>query len=259
MNFTGYLTFTGASVIRNLVFFCFYLIHGICFSQQLGTALPISIDQLPLGQAAVISIVQGEILIQNENGKFQPLIDSALIQPGTTLLVRKGASFSIGSTTIGQEDHDRLVAFPSSSGGVLIQSGVSGPSRILHRQTEVVDQREFVPIENWRVVLLTARTIVKVDDVRDITTEFNFEGRIHAHATLTSQPNAHSAQPYFEIKWYHDDKLVHTQKAEYRILKSPFYLTSSTSGAVLGAGPARVDLLGNGKLLASHVFRVKPQ
>ena len=117
-------------------------------------------------------------------------------------------------------------------------------------------QGELLPIENWVTTLVTARAVPKLGDVRDISDTFNFEGRIFAHATLTSQAGTHGGQPLVEVKWFKGDKLMSVQKSQLLVTKSPYYIASSTSGTALGAGPAMVQIFANGKLMASKDFLV---
>ncbi len=93
-------------------------------------------------------------------------------------------------------------------------------------------------------------------DVRDLTDAFTFEGRIFAHATFVSRPDTHAGRQSIEVRWYNGDKIVSVQRAEQTVYKTPYYLVSSTSGTNLGAGKCRVDVLANGKLLASKGFQV---
>lgn len=123
-------------------------------------------------------------------------------------------------------------------------------------RASVVPQGEFVPIEKWKATLVTARNVVKLGEVREISDAFTYEGRIHAHTTLTSQPGTHAGRQVFEMKWINGDTVVSVQKAEIVVNKTPFYLSSSTSGTALGAGKCRAELYSGGKLLASKEFRV---
>lgn len=117
-------------------------------------------------------------------------------------------------------------------------------------------QGEFLPIEKWTTTLVTARAVPKLGDVREITDNFNFEGRIFVHATFSSKPGVNGGQPLIEVKWYSGEKLVSVQKAQPMVGKSPYYLASSTSGTTLGIGRGRVELVANGALLGSKEFQV---
>jgi hypothetical protein len=114
----------------------------------------------------------------------------------------------------------------------------------------------LVPIQNWNSKLVVARNVVKLGDVQGITNTFSQQGRIYAHATLTAPPGSVGGRPFFEVKWYNGSKLVSTQSAEYSIGKSPYYLSSSTSGTLFGTGPSGVSLYADGKFLASSAFEV---
>ena len=115
---------------------------------------------------------------------------------------------------------------------------------------------EFVPIDAWAFTLVTARAVPKLGDVREISESFTFEGRIFAHATLTSMPNSNAGELLIEAKWFSGDRLVSLQKTQISVDRSPFYIASSTSGSALGTGPAQVQIFANGKLMATKVFQV---
>lgn len=115
-------------------------------------------------------------------------------------------------------------------------------------------QGGLVPIENWKVMLVTARKVAKLGEISEISDAFTYEGRIYAHTTLTSLPGAYGGPQFFEVKWFNGDNAVSVQKAEYAVNKSPFYLASSTSGTALGAGKCRVEVYAGGKLIASKSF-----
>ena len=116
------------------------------------------------------------------------------------------------------------------------------------------DQGEFVPIENWKATLVTARKVAKLGEISEISDAFTYEGRIYAHTTLTSVPGAYGGRQLFEVTWFNGDNAVSVQKAEYAVNRSPFYLASSTSGTALGAGKCRVEVYAGGKLIASKSF-----
>ncbi len=115
---------------------------------------------------------------------------------------------------------------------------------------------ELVPIEKWIVTLVTAKSVPRLGEVREIADTFTFEGRIYAHATLTSQPGVHGGQPSVEIRWFNGERLVSVQKAQPVVNKSPYYMVSSTSGTALGIGQGRVEFSANGKLIATKAFVV---
>ena len=117
-------------------------------------------------------------------------------------------------------------------------------------------QGELVPIEKWKVTLVTARSVVKLGEIREISDVFTYEGRIYVHATLTSQPGTHGGRQAFEVKWINENNTASVQKADYTVNKTPFYLASSTSGTALGAGKCRVEVYAGGRLLASKEFVV---
>lgn len=131
--------------------------------------------------------------------------------------------------------------------GVMVGAAARAPA---------VPQGELIPIENWKVVLVTARSVVKPGEVREISDAFTYEGRIYVHATLTSQPGTHGGRQAFEVKWINENNTASVQKADYTVNKTPFYLASSTSGTTLGACKCRVEVYAGGKLLASKEFVV---
>lgn len=117
-------------------------------------------------------------------------------------------------------------------------------------------QGEFLPIEKWTTTLVTARAVPKLGDVREITDNFNFEGRVFVHATFSSNPGVNGGLPLIEVKWYSGEKLISVQRAQPTVAKSPYYLASSTSGTALGIGRGKVELVANGVLLGSREFQV---
>ena len=117
----------------------------------------------------------------------------------------------------------------------------------------------LLPLSEWKITVVTARTVVQVGDVRGISDKFNYEGSIHAHATLSAPPGARAGPHFFEMKWFNGEKLVATQRAQHDVVKSPYYLASSTSGTALGAGRCWVGLYANGVLLARKDFVVEAQ
>lgn len=116
----------------------------------------------------------------------------------------------------------------------------------------------LVPLEDWQVVLVTAKQVPRLGDVRQISNAFTFEGRVYAHATLTAEPGRHGGRPELEVRWFNADRLVSRQSKRMLVTKSPFYLASSTSGTALGPGICRVELHVNGKLIATREFEVAP-
>ncbi len=115
---------------------------------------------------------------------------------------------------------------------------------------------ELIPLDSWSITLVTAKSVPKLGEVREITDAFTFEGRVFAHATLTARPGVHGGQPAVEVKWFNGDKLVSLQNAQPTVGKSPYYMVSSTSGTAVGAGKGRVEFFANGKLMATKEFQV---
>jgi len=118
-------------------------------------------------------------------------------------------------------------------------------------------QGDVVPIENWKVTLVTARAVPKLGDVQGITDTFTLEGRLFAHATLTAAPGSYCDETTFEFKWFSGSRLIAIHKAKYVVSKSPYYLSASTSPTTLGTGIGRIEVIADGKILASKQFRVK--
>lgn len=76
------------------------------------TELPTETDTVIVGRSVVLTSVHGEIFRKAEDGSLAPIVDGDAVRPGDVLLVRKSASFAIGNTTIGPEQHgDRWVKF----------------------------------------------------------------------------------------------------------------------------------------------------
>ena len=101
-------------VVRLVVVFavCLFGFATPGLAQPVPSELPTETDTGRVGRAAVISNVQGQIFKKSEDGNLVPVKSRASVKPGDVLLVRKGASFSIGRTRLGPENHgDRWVQF----------------------------------------------------------------------------------------------------------------------------------------------------
>ena len=73
-------------------------------------------DTVHIGDSAALAEVHGHALMENKEGKLVSAPSETRIHPGAWLLVRKGASFAIGTTTFGPEHHgDRQVRFVSTA------------------------------------------------------------------------------------------------------------------------------------------------
>ena len=105
-------------------------------------------------------------------------------------------------------------------------------------------------------MLVTAKAVPKLGDVREITDAFTYEGRVYAHATFISKAGTHGGQPSVEVRWSNGDRIVSVQKAQPVVAKSPYYMVSSTSGTALGAGKCKVEYVVNDKTVASREFTV---
>lgn len=137
----------------------------------------------------------------------------------------------------------------AGSGGVGAAAGAS--TRALAQPTG-----ELVPLETWNVVLVTAKSVPNLGEVRDISDAFTYEGRVFAHATFTARSGVHGGQPAVEVRWSNGDRLVPVQKAQPVVNKSPYYMASSTSGTALGVGACKVEYAVNGKIVAAKEFVV---
>ena len=122
--------------------------------------------------------------------------------------------------------------------------------------TELSPQSAIVPIEKWQITLVTAKNVVRLGEVGTIADIFTFEGRIHVHATLTSSPGSKAGAQSFEVHWVNGTDTVAVQKTTVDVSKTPYYISSSTSGTVLKAGYCRVELYAAGRLLATKNFLV---
>jgi hypothetical protein len=244
------------STLSSLVFCLTQLILliNLAHSQQIANTTSSANTVMPISKPVTISNIKGDVFLKNVNGELAPITSDYLIQPGMSLWIRKGGAFTIGNDTIGFTSSDSVVLFPQAGSGTVFSVGASGPIQpfVIQQPFDLM----LEPIENWKVRLITARTVPRIDEVRDISDKFNFEGRIHAHITLTSPPGTQSGRQFFEIKWFHENILSSTQKAVYVVNKTPFYLSSSTSGTALGAGRCKVELWANGRILALHEFDV---
>lgn len=118
---------------------------------------------------------------------------------------------------------------------------------------------DLLPLEEWSVTLVTAQSVPRLGEVREIGDTFTFEGRVFAHATFSARPNVHGGQPTVEVRWSNGDRVVSVQKAAPLVKKSPYYMVSSTSGTALGPGRCKVEYVVNGKTVAGKEFVVSPQ
>lgn len=76
------------------------------------SALPAEVDTVQISGDAILANVRGAIFRKVEGGHLVPLSSGAALEPGDMLLVTRGASFAIGSTTFGPESYgDRRVRF----------------------------------------------------------------------------------------------------------------------------------------------------
>ena len=115
---------------------------------------------------------------------------------------------------------------------------------------------EFVPLETWNVVLVTAKSVPRLGEVRELTDAFTYEGRIFAHATFAARAGVHGGQPNVEVRWFNGDRVVSVQRAQPVVNKSPYYLVSSTSGTALGTGKCKVEYAVDVKVVAVKEFSV---
>ncbi len=150
----------------------------------------------------------------------------------------------------------RMWSLPILVTGLSIAGSGCAPAVVITPREPIIAQAKLVPIGQWSTTLLTARSVPALGDVREISDHFTFEGRVFAHATLTSAPGSSGGRPALEMRWYNGDKLVSVKKMEANITASPYYVFASTSGTAIGAGNAHVDLLADGKLMASKAFLV---
>jgi hypothetical protein len=156
---------------------------------------------------------------------------------------------SMGCTTVTTQT--TVVTQAAAAGG----AGAGAATGVVVRSSPV-PQGELVPIDKWKITMVTAKGVARLGDVRDISDAFTYEGRIFMHATMTSPPGTQAGRQSFEVKWFNGQVAVGVQKAEDTVAKSPFYLASSTSGTAVGAGKGRVELYAGGKLLATKEFVV---
>ncbi len=112
------------------------------------------------------------------------------------------------------------------------------------------------PIDAWAVTLVTARAVVKPGDARALSDRFTRRSAIHAHATFTTEGNPQAGPVRFEVNWFNGQRRVSTKKIDAVVGSSPHYLAVQTSGNAVGEGDCRVEVLANGKRMASKRFRV---
>lgn len=165
-------------------------------------------------------------------------------------------SFVIGAATSGcsMVSHQTTVAIQAAAG-----SGGPGASAMTQGppvRTTAAPTGELLPLEKWSVVLVTAKSVPRLGEVREMSNEFTYEGRVFAHATFSAPEGSHAGQPTVEVRWSNDDRLVSVQRAQPLVNKSPYYMASSTSGTALGVGKGRVEYAVNGTVVASKEFSV---
>lgn len=112
------------------------------------------------------------------------------------------------------------------------------------------------PLHQWNVLLVTARAVPRLGDVRDITQAFTLEGRVYAHATFTAPPGSLAGPTPVEARWSNGGKLVSVQRAQLEVNRTPYYMVSSTSGTALGVGRCQVEFVANGQVVAVQTFEV---
>ncbi len=101
-----------AGIWRGFLALGWLILFSLSHAQSPEPALPAEVDTVEVGQAVVLSNLSGEILRRGEGGVLMPIAGGESIEPGEMLLVRRGASFSIGGNTFGPESHgDRWVLF----------------------------------------------------------------------------------------------------------------------------------------------------
>ena len=97
---------------RNVLALALLCLAAHTYAQTAPPALPTEIDTLQVGRTVVIANIRGDIFKKAEGGALVPVRSGESVEPGHLLLVLKGASFSIGRTTIGPESHgDRWIQF----------------------------------------------------------------------------------------------------------------------------------------------------
>jgi hypothetical protein len=95
---------------RAIFVLCF--VTSACTHSPPTFTLPTEEDTVLVGRTVVLVVISGQILKKGEDGKLSPVANHVSVRPGEVVLVRKGASFSIGGTTIAPESHgDRWVRF----------------------------------------------------------------------------------------------------------------------------------------------------
>jgi hypothetical protein len=88
------------------------VIESVAFAQTPPSVLPTEVDSVGIGRPVILANVQGGIFRKEEGGGLVSVASGASVEPGDLLLVLRGASFSIGSTTFSPESHgDRWVQF----------------------------------------------------------------------------------------------------------------------------------------------------
>ena len=110
--------------------------------------------------------------------------------------------------------------------------------------------------EGWTATIVTAKSVPALGRVTNITDSFTFEGRIFVHATFIGAVEPIPAPRTLQVKWFNGDRMVFERTGQATFNKSPYFMSASTSGTVLGSGPCRVEVYVDGQLIGQRTFAV---
>ena len=85
---------------------------ALCPAQSAPSVFPTETDTIHVGGKVVLAEIQGDIFRKEANGELVAIASGSTVEPGDIILETMGASFSIGRTRFGPENHgDRWVQF----------------------------------------------------------------------------------------------------------------------------------------------------
>lgn len=120
-------------------------------AQPSTTGLPTEEDTVVVGKSVSLIDIRGEVLYQGDGGTLVPVKNNTIIKPGERILVRKGASFSIGRYFEPEFHEDHWIKFKKSTTLMDIRGEVL-------RQA---DSGELVSIENGTIIKRDEEILVR--------------------------------------------------------------------------------------------------